>query len=160
MYSIEEIILFSHPCHKNKLFDVCALICQFKKAFREEKWQGKKKMCFSTQSKTPASHNKLGGEREGEQGWWQQRHFFFQISSLPPFLSFTFFLYFQTLFISCACFPFAATKQHQAIFKHGCLLKWNLTSHQPLQKRSVKLYKRHRNKISNTIQLFCIRTCT
>lgn len=86
--------------------------------------------------------------------------FFFSRSAHFHLLSFTFFLYFQTLFISCACFPFAATKQHQAIFKHGCLLKWNLTSHQPLQKRSVKLYKRHRNKISNTIQLFCIRTCT
>lgn len=62
-------------------------------------------------------------------------------SSLSSPLFIIIFFYFQTLFISCASFLFAADKQHQQMHEHG----WadaNLPS--PLKKNSSKLYKTYR----------------
>ncbi len=150
-----------HPSVPQKLLDVPALICLFKKAFSEGNHQGKKEMCFSAQSKTLARRKHSSGEKGREREKVTKETLLFSNQPTSTFCH-SFFLRFQTLFISCACFPFAAAKQHQAIYKHGCLLKWNLTSHQPLQRKSLKLYVTHththlhthrRNKMLSTIHL-------
>lgn len=53
-----------------------------------------------------------------------------KICQLPPFVMLFFFC--CSLFICVACFSVTAAKQHQGIYKHDCLLKWNLTFCQSL----------------------------
>lgn len=73
--------------------------------------------------------------RERERQWWKRR----RAAYLHPFSLLSFF-YFQTLFISCASFLFAADKQHQQMHEHG----WadaNLPS--PPEKYLVQTSQKH-----------------
>lgn len=125
---VKHIFLFTYLFHKVS-FDVTTLSCQCQKSFGEGEGQRRNRMCLSAQSKTLASHNQEGGEKgNGNKDTLRKK------KKSANFHLLSCILFFCSLFISVACFSVTAAKQHQGIYKHDCLLKWNLTFCQSLAK--------------------------